>query len=343
MEKRSKLLAAFFIMLPACIGAGILWPADFFLGYLSAYLFWFGMSFGALILLLIHVLVGGRWGEYVRDLLEKCSMLMPVLLVLFVPVWFGRSWIYPWAEDPESVPAFLRAYLSSAGFGIRTVGFFILWFLVTWGYRWMKERDSMHQGLAAFSLLLVIITGTFASIDWAMTLTRWYSTAFGAVVLSGYALGAYALVVLISLSFREKQPVWEYSKVLIALVIGWLYLNFGQYLIIWMGNIAEEITWHWVRENTGWKWVSLALLIFGFAVPTVVLLIGGKIRAVVLLIAVNLIAVRVLSTAWIVMPSKAANMIPLLVSFAVSLCVIGLIWFYRFNAGSSWFHPEEAS
>ena len=52
----------------------------------------------------------------------------------------------------------------------------------------------------------------------------------------------------------------------------WAYMSFSQFLIIWSGNLTEEIPWYLRRTRGGWQWVALALIVFHFFLPFFVLL-----------------------------------------------------------------------
>jgi hypothetical protein len=52
----------------------------------------------------------------------------------------------------------------------------------------------------------------------------------------------------------------------------WGYLSLSQFLIIWAGNLAEEIPWYMRRLHGGWENIGRLLIIFHFAVPFLVLL-----------------------------------------------------------------------
>ena len=81
--------------LAGCIAGWILAPGDFFVSYLFAHLFFLGLSLGALGLLMIHHLTGGYWGYSVRRFFESAVGNLPLLAVLFVPVFFGfRTFIH---------------------------------------------------------------------------------------------------------------------------------------------------------------------------------------------------------------------------------------------------------
>ena len=85
-----------------CLLGVYLDPGQFFRSYLVAYLFWLGIPLGCLAILMVHHLVGGAWGAVIRRVLEAATRTLPLLLVLFVPVWFGLEDLYSWA-DPEVV------------------------------------------------------------------------------------------------------------------------------------------------------------------------------------------------------------------------------------------------
>ena len=64
----------------------------------------------------------------------------------------------------------------------------------------------------------------------------------------------------------------DLGNLLLAFVMLWAYMSFCQYLIIWSGNLTEEIPWYLRRTRGGWQWVALALIVFQFFLPFFVLL-----------------------------------------------------------------------
>src|SRR5205814_7114944 len=104
-------------------------PASFFPGYLYAYLFWSGLSLGALAVLMVHYQVGGSWGYVTRRILESATRTLPAVTILFVPILFGLGRLYPWAR-PEEVSTdpqlqHRRPYLNLGFFLARTGIYFI--------------------------------------------------------------------------------------------------------------------------------------------------------------------------------------------------------------------------
>ena len=59
---------------------------------------------------------------------------------------------------------------------------------------------------------------------------------------------------------------------MLAFTLLWTYMSFAQFLIIWSGNLKQEIPWYKVRAYTSWGYIAAALLIFHFFVPFFILL-----------------------------------------------------------------------
>ena len=65
------------------------------------FLFWLQLFLGCFLLTMIHYLTGGRWGFPTRRFLEAGFMVLPLLLLLFVPIFLGLHQLYPWARPAE--------------------------------------------------------------------------------------------------------------------------------------------------------------------------------------------------------------------------------------------------
>jgi hypothetical protein len=118
---------------------------QFFLSYLLAYVFWLGIPLGSMAILMLHHLTGGAWGFVIRRLLESGSRTLLVMAVLFVPVIFGLSRMYVWAQPAAAADPILqykRPYLNPTFFTGRAIFYFAVWmglaFLLN---RWSFEQD----------------------------------------------------------------------------------------------------------------------------------------------------------------------------------------------------------
>src|SRR5919201_6806199 len=97
--QRLQRLALLFGLVAAglCVLGYFVHPAQFFRSYLMAYMFWLGVVLGCLAILMLHYLVGGRWGVVIRRGLEAVTRLLPLMVVLYIPLIFGLPELYAWA------------------------------------------------------------------------------------------------------------------------------------------------------------------------------------------------------------------------------------------------------
>lgn len=302
-------------------------PQQFFRSYLIGYLFWFGIALGSLAILMIQHITGGAWGAVIRRVLESATRTLPLLLVLFVPIAFGISFLYEWAH-PEHVADDLvlqhkSAYLNVPFFLLRTLAYFAAWLALVWFLnRWSREQDRRPgpgvdrrlEYLSRGGLLVLGLTVTFASVDWVMSLEpHWFSTIFGILFAGGQVLSAMAFTILIMalLVGRSLAGVvlprhfHDLGNLLLAFVMLWAYFAFSQLLIIWAGNLPEETPWYLSRLRHGWQWVGLALIVLHFALPFALLLSRDvKLYARRLaIVAALLIAMRFVDLFWLVTPA----------------------------------------
>ncbi|HSX82354.1 MAG TPA: hypothetical protein VLQ80_27805 [Candidatus Saccharimonadia bacterium] len=318
--------------LGCCLVGVFLNPGQFFRSYLLAYLFWLGLALGCLAIVMLHHLVRGAWGAVIQRLLESGTRTLPLLAVLVVPLLFGVHDLYIWAR-PQAVAsdALLQhksLYLNVPFFMLRTGVYFVVWIGVAYCLnRWSLLHDqapdlpterSLRRRLQLLSgpgLVLYGITTTFAAIDWAMSLEPyWYSTIYGVlfIVNQGVATLAGAIICLALLWDREPfasvvvpAHFHDLGNLLLTFVMLWAYVAFSQFLIIWFGNLPEEIPWYVHRTQGGWQWIGLSLLVVHFVLPFLLLLSRGVKRGVPRLAAVALaiMCMHLVDLFWLVMPA----------------------------------------
>jgi hypothetical protein len=291
------------------------------------YLLVLGVTLGSLGLLMIHQLSGGAWGVVSRQTLGAASRVLPYLTVLFVPIVVGMPHLYEWTHaDIVAADAILRgkqAYLNTPFFIIRAVVYFAIWNgLALILNRWSKEQDETGnpalplrmQRVSAGGLLLYVLTMTLASFDWIMSRDpHWFSTIYGALIIVGQGLTAFAVLIITLSWLSRRQPMsqaltptylGDLAGLMFAFVILWAYMSFSQYLIIWSGNLPEEIMWYLHRLQSGWQFVGMALVVFHFALPFVLLLMRGIKQNPTLIsrVAMAIIVARVIDLFWLVAP-----------------------------------------
>jgi hypothetical protein len=330
-------------------------PAQFFRSYIFAYTFWVMLPIGCLALLMTHHLTGGKWGIPVRRLLEAGSNTFPLMAVLFIPIFFGMKELYPWArpEDVASDPIlqYKQPYLNVHGYVVRTIVYFAFFLIFsTLLNRWAKEYDVTLDrrllsrcgrlsgpGLVFWSLVL-----TGASIDWVMSLEpHWFSTIYGMIFMMIATLTAMSLMAFIGTRIFKTESLstfvtplhWnDVGNLMLAFVMLWTYLSFDQFLIIWSGNLKNEIPWYVSRANGGWAGVALILVLFQFAIPFLLLLQRGITRrsGLLALVAVGLFFVNMVDVYWYVVPAYYPQSPMPHVTDITGLIGIGGLWIGAF-------------
>jgi len=353
-QRSSMVVGAVGLLLLAL--AFVLDREQFLRSYLFAYLYWTGMALGCLAILLMHHVVGGKWGMLLRRMCEAGSRTLPFMGVLLLPVFFGMSTLYIWARPEAANDANIQskaAYLNVPFFIGRAIFYFAVWFLFSHLLsKWSAEQDrtgderlmGKMRSFSAPGLLVFVITATFAFIDWIMSLEpHWFSTIYGAMFLVGETLESFAFLIALVIVLSNRPPFKEYvtpqhihdlGNMMFAFTVLWAYLSFSQFIIIWSGNLPEEIPWYISRLNGGWGSIALLLVAFHFAVPFVLLLMRGVKRHTDRLFRVCLlmIAIRLVDVYWITEPAFYGQHLRIhWMDFATSIAVGG-IWLTLFFA-----------
>jgi hypothetical protein len=324
--RRGALMAGGIGLLATLVGA-LLDPTQFFRSYLVAFLLWLGIGLGSLALLMIYHLTGGGWGVAVRRIFEASAGTLPLMALLFLPLVLGLHDIYEWTHtEVMKADPILRQkmpYLNVPFFLVRAAIYFAAWLALAYFLRrWSAEQEETGSPSAAVrmrklsggGILLWGVMVTFAAFDWVMSLEpHWFSTIFGMIIMAGMGLSALAftLVTAYLLSARGAYarvlaPTIknDLGNLLLAFVMLWAYLSFSQLLIIWAGNLPEEIPWYLHRIGGGWNAIAVALAVFHFALPFLILLGRRNKRQLgrLAIIAAGVLVMRVVDLFYLVAP-----------------------------------------
>jgi len=163
---------------------------------------------------------------------------------------------------------------------------------------------------------------------------------YGSMVAMGGVLGAFALSTALA-ALAARRATWrgwvpprvlnDLGSLLLAFVLLWAYLAFSQYLIIWSGNLPEEVVWYTRRLTAGWRLVLLGLIVGQFALPFSLLVVRGVKRSAWALaaIAILIVAARYLDVYWLVKPALTASwhwLDPVLALGMGGLWVVAFVW-----------------
>jgi hypothetical protein len=358
--QRSLVIGLVFAGLSAAVAY---WRFDEFMqAYLLGIMLWLGVTLGSMAILMLRHLTKGAWGMVIRRILGAAMRNIALVTVLFIPIWaevfFGHHNLYVWLNPAEiAKDAHLQwvtqKYLNSGGFVVRSAIYFILWNLISFFLtKWSREQDSPQsrdntgrfKALSGPGILIYGFTISFAAIDWVMSLDpSWISTIYGLLILIGQLLAALCFAIVIErILFRYKpmsellkpEQVHDHGKFMLAFIMVWAYFSFSQWLIIWAGNLPDEITWYMRRLHGGWGPVGLFLVIFQFAVPFVLLLSRPFKRDITRLVwlAVWVLLMRWVDLFWIIEPNFSDTFRITPAEIVVPVAMGGLwLWYFCRN------------
>jgi len=171
---------------------------------------------------------------------------------------------------------------------------FAIWGFYTWKLNTMslaREKDTLantpywikkFENISGFGIVVYSLTMTAMVIYWVMSMdVTWYSSIYGLLFLVGQGYQVLALALITTISLSQAEPVktilrgteqYDLGKFTFAFVMLNMYLAFSQFLIIWSGNLPEEINWYMDRINGHWGIVCTLDFMFHWLVPFSLLL-----------------------------------------------------------------------
>ncbi len=307
------------------------------------------LSLGCIALLFIGDLTGGRWVEQLEPFFNAGRRALLWTLPLFALSHFWLVEIFPWSANEAALenlfPLSKESYLSPPLFLARgalyAVIFTLLGFWASASARNIQARRNGEQPPSrtgsAGGLVLYAFTHLPFQTDAILSLAPdWFSTAFPLVmmasqVFAGYSLSLFCRTVMHAPD-RPENPF--FGNLLLAMMFFWLYVTFAQFLIIWMGNLTEDISYFLDRSGPLWKGLTLYLAVFSFVVPFLLLLhqrtktrvrrLGG--------IALLLFTGQLVYLCWAVLPSwEPMKGIDVLLALSALIAVVGF-WIHRLLA-----------
>ena len=322
--QRHSLIAGI-IALALCVLWGRFHRTQFFVSYLTAWLFLLGIALGSLVNSMVHRLTGGAWGELLLRPLQAGMRALPVIALLGVPLLFGLDQLYPWAR-PDAVRASdlltnKAWYLNATFFLLRAALYFAVWLWLAYRFRKLQSGgdEGAMQRLSITGLIAYAVTVTFAAIDWIMSLTpQWSSTTFGLLVGISQSLAGFACAMAAAgLSIRAGESselaaprvLQDIGNLLLMFVLTWSYLAFTQYLIIWYEDLPAEIDWYLPRLHTSWYAIAWVLIIAHFALPFAILLFRRAKRSAagIAALGVLMLIAHWIDVLWLVAPPFRAS------------------------------------
>lgn len=176
-------------------------------------------------------------------------------------------------------------YLSLPQFAVRFGVYFVIWWVLA-NYFFAKsvaqdatgdiQLTNRMQWWSAPAMIAYALATSLAGFDLLMSMDpAWYSTMFGVYWFAGCFVSAMATLILCLYGMQRQGLIKEVTpehyhdvgKFMFAFVVFWAYVAYSQFMLIWYGNIPEEVTWFQRRITGGWLAVSAWLIIGHFVIP----------------------------------------------------------------------------
>ncbi|MHB0777029.1 hypothetical protein [Halomonas sp. WWR20] len=259
-------------LLVCLVGAVIDWTA-FLRSWLAATLTWGALPLGAVAVLMTFGLTGGAWGRESQHVWRALAATMPLFVLAMVPLLFGVDELFSWTRPVEELPEVVRhkqLYLNEPFFLVRWGFYVVVWLVLAWSLAW---RGSRARAVAAPGLILWVLTLTFFSVDWYMSLEpKFYSDVFGLERVCAMAASSLAFGLLILAPSVRSSVRKDIANIWLTMLLSWAFMGFSQLIIIWSGNIPDEIGWYIHRTQGAWHWIGRASFVLFMLVPFMILL-----------------------------------------------------------------------
>jgi hypothetical protein len=249
-------------------------PQGLLAGWLAGALAALGLSLGAMGLLAIHLLTGGRWGETLRPALRAMVLALPAGLLALAPLVLAMPALFPWTAPAETLPEIVQkklAWLDPGFLALRTALCVVVWLglaALLLGRTRPGARQGALQGgavLPVVTLVALTLGISVLDIDWILSLEpEFYSTIHPLIAICAMLLGA----VSVGLAWTAADPDpsgdaaerrEEIANLTLGFLLLWGYMHYMQWLIVWAADLPHEIAWYLARDRDGWGLVRLAV------------------------------------------------------------------------------------
>jgi hypothetical protein len=211
-----------------------------------------------------------------------------------------------------------------------TVIFTVLILIMSLLNKWSLDRDAdpergtpgsfdkwriRFENLSGPCIFIYVVLLTDGALLWIMSLdVTWYSSIWGLQFLVGQGFAVLALSILTVIQLSKVEPMktllriteqHDLGKFAFAFVMLNIYLNFAEFLIIWSGNVPDEIPWYLSRIRGDWWVICSADFVCHWVIPFCLLLSRNlkRDKKRMTALACFMLFARVLDMFWLIEPN----------------------------------------
>jgi hypothetical protein len=252
--------------------------------YLVNLLFWSSFAITGPALAGMMQMTEARWSPSVKRLALTTAGFLPVSLIGFVILFFGRATLYPWVDHPlEKKVGWLNVPFMSLRIALGSLALY--WIATTFAKAVFAqdapgadtpEAHARRNKLATILLMLYVVVLSLWGFDLLMSLDpTWYSGLLGGYYVVTSLYTGFGLVTFLTIRANARgltqvspSAIQDMAKLTFAMCVMWMYFFFSQYLVIWYGNVPIETRFFLNRFfNPPWGQIAWAIFIVGWLIP----------------------------------------------------------------------------
>ncbi|MDA9408120.1 hypothetical protein XH80_15660 [Bradyrhizobium sp. CCBAU 45384] len=272
-------------------------------GWLVAFAVWSCVPVGSMVLLLIHSLTGGRWGEATTAILRPSAALTSVVAIVFIPILVSYGQLYPWAQAGSPVAQdVIKWYLNWPAYVSRALLALCGWWVLGTTFALGRGRPL----LAGLGLAFYGATISLVAFDWYLSVEpRYVATAFPATLAIQQLAATLAFVAVFAAPSLDESVASDIGALLLATLLGVVYLEFMTYLVAWYGDLPDKAAWYLKRSSSAWAATIIVAFVFGAVLPFCILLLrkGRRSRYGLQSAGISVLLGSVLHFCWLIVPA----------------------------------------
>lgn len=297
--------------------------------------FWIAIIQGAVAVVAAADISQGNWVKPLKRELLSFYPLILFMAFLFLFLSFQMD-IYSWIDIPHR-------WLNKNFFIIRNFLLLVISYILAHFYAKASLKELPNKNvLAVLYILSFIVTQSLVAVDWIMSLEfPWISTMFAPIFFmesfySGLAITGIIAAIYLQTKAANAEDMGKVMRdaavFMFGFALAWAGLYYGQFLVIWYGNIPWETSFFAVRmAYSPYREMMYLIIFILFIFPFVALLArkfkssGIWVASVSVIVIIGLLIERV----FYILPVTSLNFFWFFIEFILMVFLIYLFFSNR--------------